>query len=790
MGAVRWRDAGRFLVMAGVLSVLASLWWIVPLLVHVALRDRLPAVHRAAAHDLGHRQRTENLRLMGYWTSYIGVGFGVTRPYFSDGLTMLFNPLVVGASLLLPALAIAGFVRARRWRYAPFLLLLIVVGVVIETAGFPNGTPIRGAMEWVYHHVFSCASCARRRRPRRWWRWASRGCWGSARTWRSSACALRRPRLRTAALMACRSRSPGCWCWRRCRSSAARRSTPSCSSKQIAPAWVAAGHGLDASCPRTRARGAAGPDLRLLQVGRDARRDPAAADRKPVAVRYETPYSDLHAVDLLTTVDKLVQQRRLLPGELKPLLGLMGVGRVVTGTDDDISRSGAIDPAAAAPELRQQLGSPSRAYGPRVEAAAGGRRRRVLRVAAPGAPLRPRARARDRARRPGRPGDDRRRRRAVAGGHGRVRRAPEHRPILYAGDMNATTARREAAAGANLVVGDSNRRREFVPQSTQQNLGATLGQSQPLATDSAVINPFPAAGANGQTVSVLQGARYLRAPSIPGELQFPENGAIAAFDGDTSTAWVADRLVAPSERWIEVGFNAPRDVPYVDVDPLCDSHGVVTEVDVNGVRTRSAAASPGSRSTCTTSAGCGSRSTTSTSRRSGSAVPAAFARSGFPGFHVRQLLRPPVLIGRDLAGTDLRHDSLSYVFERTTGDDPFRRNPYGTATVLNDPQDRGDAEAQIDRLVFAPAARSYSVQAGCTRRSPRPTRRLTAWPVTRGPSGSTRPRVSRTSPPTVRRARSRAGRARAGSACGRRPRRRIRGSRGPRRARCASQACG
>ena len=27
---------------------------------------------------------------------------------------------------------------------------------------------------------------------------------------------------------------------------------------------------------------------------------------KPVAVRYETPYSDLHAVDLLTTIDDLV----------------------------------------------------------------------------------------------------------------------------------------------------------------------------------------------------------------------------------------------------------------------------------------------------------------------------------------------------------------------------------------------------------------------------------------------------------------------------------------------------
>ena len=153
--------------------------------------------------------------------------------------------------------------------------------------------------------------------------------------------------------------------------------------------------------------------------------------------------------------------------------------------------------------------------------------------------------------------------------------------------MNATTARRDAAAGANLVVGDSNRRREFLPAVHPAGPGRRRShQSRPLPTGAAVINPFPAAGANGQTVAVLEGARYLRAPSIPGELQFPENGPIAAFDGDTSTAWVADRLVAPSQRWIEVGFNAPRDVPYVDVDPLSDAHGVVTEVDVNGVPPR------------------------------------------------------------------------------------------------------------------------------------------------------------------------------------------------------------
>ena len=383
----------------------------------------------------------------------------------------------------------------------------------------------------------------------------------------------------------------------------------------------------------------------------------------------------------------------------------------MTGTDDDLSRSGAIDPAAAAPVLSQQLGSARHNYGPvsKLSAAAGdvGSSVSLPEVRSYGlAPGRGIVHVD-----PAGPAT------IVDGGAQSLAdmaafgALPSTSPILYAGDMNATTARRDAVAGANLVVGDSNRRREFLPQSTQQDLGATLGQSQPLPTGAAVINPFPAAGVNGQTVSVLDGARYLQAPSIPGELQFPENGPIAAFDGDTSTAWVADRLVAPSQRWIEVGFNAPRDVPYVDVDPLSDAHGVVTEVDVNGVR--HAVGRGFTRIRVNLHHVSRLRVTIDhvDQPKVGLGGPGGFREIRIPGFHVHQLLRPPVLIGRDLAGTDLRHDSLSYVFERTTGDDPFRRNPYGTATVLNDPQDRGDAEAQIDRLVFAPAARSYSVQA-------------------------------------------------------------------------------
>ena len=49
----------------------------------------------------------ESLRLMGYWISYLGVGYGGRlRPLFGDGGVLLFSWPVV----------LAGAARARRWR--------------------------------------------------------------------------------------------------------------------------------------------------------------------------------------------------------------------------------------------------------------------------------------------------------------------------------------------------------------------------------------------------------------------------------------------------------------------------------------------------------------------------------------------------------------------------------------------------------------------------------------------------------------------------------------------------
>ena len=366
IGNVPWRSSFGFLGRVGILGLLASAWWIVPVLVHVRYGIDFLQFTEQPSSIWATNSTTESLRLMGFWTSYIGVGYGATRPLFSDVSTMLFNPLVVGASLLLPAFAVAGFIRARRLVYAPLFLALVVVGTTIMVAGFPDGTPLRTGMTWVYHHVFVL------RFMRTTYKAGPLVALGlacllglAAGQLLSRLRSLPRPRIRRVAPIAAGVALAALIGFAALPLVQGKAIDTQSAWKRIPPAWTQAGRDLDRSlAPNTRALVLPGQIFAYYNWG--ATIDailPRLTDRL-VAVRYQTPYSDLHAVDLLMTVDDLVQQRRLVPGELPALLRLMGVGAVVSGTDDDTSRSGALDPAAAAGVLSEQLGpTPTRSYG-------------------------------------------------------------------------------------------------------------------------------------------------------------------------------------------------------------------------------------------------------------------------------------------------------------------------------------------------------------------------------------------------------------------------------------------
>ena len=70
---------------------------------------------------------------------------------------------------------------------------------------------------------------------------------------------------------------------------------------------------------------------------------PALTDR-PVAQRGLVPFADLRAVDTLQAVDGLLQQQRLVPGQLEPLLASLGVRALVLDRDGAPERTGALRP--------------------------------------------------------------------------------------------------------------------------------------------------------------------------------------------------------------------------------------------------------------------------------------------------------------------------------------------------------------------------------------------------------------------------------------------------------------
>ena len=249
-----------------------------------------------------------------------------------------------------------------------------------------------------------------------------------------------------------------------------------------------------------------------------------------------------------------------------------------------------------------------------------------------------------------------------------------------------------------------------MPQLSQQNVGPTLPESEPLDRNAAETNPFVERGPDAQTVSVVDGTRYLRTPPPFGSLQFPEQAPAAAIDRDPSTAWVADRLAPRESWWMEIGLSKPLDVPYVDVLPLSGNHGVVKSVEVNGVRAPVGRGWTRIRVDQKQASRIRLRVAEVDQPEVGKGSGGGVRELRVPGLRPRHYLRSPIIAGRALAGRDLRRVGLTYLFERTTGDTPFQRDRVTASPTLAEYADRGDSERLLDRVVFAPAARSYALE--------------------------------------------------------------------------------
>ena len=705
------RAVRAFMWRAGVAVVATSLWWMVPVALHAEYGiDFLPFTESAGA-IWGSTSLTESLRLMGYWISYLGVGYGPEPvPYFTNVEPVLFAAPVVAATLIVPGLALAGLVWTGRRAYAPFFLLILLVGLLIMSLGFPEGTPLRRLVNGTYKEI-ELVQFLRT-------------------TYKAGPL--------VAVSLAWLAGAAAAAAWPRLRGRLPRLAAAGAAAGLLVlSSWpLATGRAIDdlVAWDGSRARGRTRRPTSTSELPDGTRAVvlpgqlyafydwgatvdpvlPALTDR-PVAVATVPPYSDLRAVDLLWTVDSLVRQRRLVPGQLRPLLELMGAGAVITGTDDDENRSGAPEPAAAAAVLAEQgLGHPARSYGgperfepPPEDATASAllppvRRydvadpRGIVRVEPIGAATVVDGSADGLA---------------AAAAFGRLPRAA---PILYAADRSDAELRDAAARGASFVVTDTNRKRVLVPSRPRQNVGATLTASDEFPENATVLDPFPDAGDEAKTLAVLSDARSVSAPFAPGYPQFPEHRPYAAVDGDTETYWLADSRVQRRRHRLEVRLDEPRDIPYVDLVTERTGLTDVTAVSVNGRRFD--IKPPGGRLPVDLG-----RTDSLTVRIADVRRPEGYARGpgaiaelAIPGVRIRERLRPPTRIEDALRG--LEDVPLTYLFSRTSGDDPFRRSPgvspvWRGAALEDTPveyslvQRPGDGERRLARTIDPPSAR-------------------------------------------------------------------------------------
>lgn len=713
VGHCTWRDVRAFGLRVLPLTALVSLWWVIPAYVQSSYGNDFLRFTEQPGTVWGTTSASESLRLMGFWLSYVGIGFaGRAIPYFDDARTLLFSLPVVLASLLVPAAALTGFAWTRRWRYGPFFLALSLLAVVIMMAGYPNGTPLRHGLDFAYNRVpavrFLRASYKAAPLLAVGLAGLSGGLWGRL------ADLLRarpggRPALTGAVALTVALLAASAWPL-----VSGRAQDAQVSFSRVPAAWTQTATAVDRTLPvNERALVLPGELFSFYRWGGTVDPILPALARRFVAIRSEVPYADPRATDLLFTIDGLVHQQRLLPGQLRPLLSLAGVGQVITATDSDPARSDAPAPANVATQLSTQPGfaQPQSSYGPQRTFTLADRPGapiplpQVRRYTLPGA--RPLVRVEPRADPVLVDGSA-----AALAELAAFGALPARRPILYAGDLGSAAMRAAIRAGGDVVISDSNRRQAFVAGSLEQNTGTVLAANQDVGTTGILLDPF-ARGPDGETVAEFGGGiRSVTAPFEPEHAQFPEHGPYAALDGDPRTAWLADPTLDPGRRVLKVTFTTPRAVPALDLVPYGDAGGEVRAVSVNG---RRFAVHPGENHLAVGLHGVSALSVgiAAVSAPGPGAVAGAggIAELRIPGVRPTENLRLPVLAARGLAGADLAHVGLTYLFERQTGDDPFARDAtHGPWSALNT-ADAGDAEAVLYRRFLVPARRRWRLRA-------------------------------------------------------------------------------
>jgi len=101
-GGVAPGEVRPWLLRMVAVNAVAQAWWVIPVLIQARSAPSFLPFSEQPGTIWSTTSLPESLRLMGFWTSYVGVGYGgVLRPFSSQGNALLFlAPVVVARAPL------------------------------------------------------------------------------------------------------------------------------------------------------------------------------------------------------------------------------------------------------------------------------------------------------------------------------------------------------------------------------------------------------------------------------------------------------------------------------------------------------------------------------------------------------------------------------------------------------------------------------------------------------------------------------------------------------------------
>lgn len=669
-----------------------SLWWLVGLRLQAAhglpVLQLTESVREVALFSSPH----DLLRGLGNWFFYGRDQVGYSVDQAADYAT---NDLVIALSYVVPAAGL-GAALLVRWAHRTYFALLVVVGTVLAAGAWPYDDPSPYGSLWRSFTAETSVGLALRNSPRA----VPVIVLGFAGLLAAAVGSLPPPRWRAAGAAAVAVAALGALL------PVGRHGflTEGMLRPERLPGhWVEAAAAIDAGDPSTRVLEIPGSSFAAYRWGTTVDPiTPGLVDR-PYLAREVLPSGTVGTVNLLDALDRRMQQGWFEPAALAPVARLLGVGTVSLRADLD--QSGRFDTPPPLPLWdalrtdRTGLRSPV-TFGPPggdgtvatlpsvalfdVEAP-----RPIVRTAPTDGPV------------------------VLAGdGDGIVDAAAAglldgSSLVLPAAALDDSALTGALAAGAHLVLTDSNRRRI---QTWFYSLRDTRGQTEragEIAADptgyDVRLDPFAGSSDDSRTVVEQLGGQV--DASRGGGPERPEDRAARALDGDVTTAW---RVAGADPRGSVLTLRP--DVPVVAGEvrlvqaPVLAGARTLTQVAVTidggtpiVVDLGPEAATPEGQAVRferreVREVRVELLQTAPPSPTAGEPAPVGLAEVRVGSTEVHETVRLPVDL-LDRTGSDLDGHGLDIVLTRLR--------------LEVDEADRGPDEARLDRTVELPIARSF-----------------------------------------------------------------------------------